>query len=74
MEINKKNTIQMISIRNKEIQEMFDPVPMITLLQNLEAVDLAEVDIEMKETESEIEKMEAEMISSYSLPVADMIG
>ena len=61
MEINKKNTIQMISIRNKEIQEMFDPVPMITLLQNLEAVDLAEVEIEMKDIETVKEKTEAKV-------------
>ena len=61
MEINKKNTIQMISIRNKEIPEMFDPVLMITLLQNLEAVDLAEVEIEMKETETVKEKTEAKV-------------
>jgi hypothetical protein len=59
--INKKNTIRMILIRNKEIPEMSDPVPMIISSQNLEAVDSVEVETETKETETEIEKTEAKV-------------
>lgn len=59
--INKKNTIQTISILNKEIPEISDPAPMITSSQNLEAADSVEVETETKETETETEKTEAKI-------------